>query len=70
VCKTQIIWKCANKNLSVYIILNIMFMFRIYLPKPTVLGILIVNNFLTKSMKTKNRIVCKCTNENLTFVLF
>jgi len=45
-------------------------MFRIYLPKPTVLGILIVNNFLTKSMKTKNRIVCKCTNENLTFVLF
>jgi len=51
----------------------------IYLPKPTILGTLIVNNlkkidkrmylivnnFLIKDVQTKNQIVSKCANKNL-----
>jgi len=56
---------CANENLSNRAILNVVSMFRTYLPKPTVLRILIVYNFLTKGVQTKNQIVSKCANENL-----
>jgi len=46
--KNRIVSKCANNA-----ILNIVSVFRTYLPKPTILGTLIVNNFLIKSVQTK-----------------
>jgi len=67
--KNQIVSKCANENLSICAILNIKSEFRISvisnLPNLIVYGILIVNNFLTEGVQTKNQIVLKYANENL-----
>jgi len=56
-------WECANENLFIYV--TLIAVFRTYLSKWIVLETLIVNNFLIKDVQTKNRIVWKCANENL-----
>jgi len=54
---------CANENQSICTILNVVSVFRTYLPKPTVLRTLIVYNFLTKVVQTKIRNVHTCAIE-------
>jgi len=62
--KNRTVSKYANENTSICAILNVAAVFRIYLPKPTIFGTSIVNNFLIKDVQTKTFIVSKCANEN------
>jgi len=57
--KNQIVWICANESLSIYAIFNAQSVFWTYLPESIVFETLIVNNFSTKGVQTKNRIVLK-----------
>jgi len=55
--ENQIVWKCTNKNLSIWVILNVVSIFRTYLSKSIFLLTLIVKYFLIKDVQMKNRIV-------------
>jgi len=55
--KNRIVWKYANENLSIYAFLNTVSEFRTYLPESIVFETLIVNNFLTKGVQTKNQLI-------------